>query len=101
MGGQPALGYDVKERKLVVNEAEAETVRTIFQRCLDLGSVRALKTSLDADGVVSKRRTAANGSAYGGNSFSRGALYQMLQNRVYRGEIVHQGARKPFSDLRP
>jgi DNA invertase Pin-like site-specific DNA recombinase len=92
MGGQPALGYDVKERKLVVNEAEAETVRTIFQRYLDLGSVRALKTSLDADGVVSKRRTAANGS---------GALYQMLQNRVYRGEIVHQGARKPFSDLRP
>ena len=54
-----------------------------------------MKTSLDADGVVSKRRTAANGSPYGGNSFSRGALYQMLQNRVYRGEIVHKGAAYP------
>ena len=95
MGGQPALGYDVKERKLVVNEAEAETVRTIFQRYLDLGTVRELKASLDADGIVSKRRTAANGSPYGGNSFSRGALYQMLQNRVCRGEIVHKGAAYP------
>ena len=63
MGGQPALGYDVKDRKLVVNEAEAETVRTIFRRYLDLGSVRELKATLDADGVVSKRRTAADGSA--------------------------------------
>jgi hypothetical protein len=83
-----APGY----RKLVVNEAEAETVRTIFRRCLDLDSVRELKAALDAEGIVSKRRTAADGSAYGGNSFSRGALHQMLQNRVYRGEIVHKGA---------
>ena len=95
MGGQPALGYDVKDRKLVVNEAEAETVRMIFRRYLELGSVRELKASLDAEGVVSKRRTAADGSAYGGQAFSRGALYQMLQNRVYRGEIVHKGAAYP------
>ncbi len=95
MGGQPALGYDVKERKLVVNEAEAETVRTIFRRYLDLGSVRELKAALDAEGAVSKHRVAADGSAYGGQSFSRGALYQMLQNRVYRGEIVHKGAAYP------
>ena len=61
MGGQPALGYDVKDRKLVVNEAEAETVRAIFRRYLELGSVRELKAALDAEGVVSKRRTAANG----------------------------------------
>ena len=95
MGGQPALGYDVKDRKLVVNEAEAETVRMIFRRYLDLGSVRELKAALDAEGVVSKHRTAATGEAYGGQSFSRGALYQMLQNRVYRGEIVHKGAAYP------
>jgi len=95
MGGQPSLGYDVKDRKLIVNEAEAETVRAIFRRYLELGSVRALKTVLDAEGVVSKRRTAADGSAYGGQSFSRGALYQMLQNRVYRGEIVHKGSAYP------
>jgi hypothetical protein len=42
--------------------------------------------------VISKRRTAADGGAYGGQSFSRGALYQMLKNRVYRGEIVHKGS---------
>ncbi len=95
MGGLPALGYDVKDRKLIVNEAEAETVRMIFRRYLDRGSVRELKASLDADGVVSKRRMAADGSAYGGHAFSRGALYQMLQNRVYRGEIVHNGAAYP------
>ena len=69
MGGQPALGYDVRDRKLVVNEEEAETVRLLFRRYLDLGSVRELKAALDADGVVSKRRTAANGEAYGGQYF--------------------------------
>jgi site-specific DNA recombinase len=95
MGGQPALGYDVKDRKLVVNEGEAEMVRAIFRRYLDLGSVRELKAALDAEGIVSKHRAAANGEAYGGQSFSRGALYQMLQNRVYRGEIVHKGAAYP------
>jgi DNA invertase Pin-like site-specific DNA recombinase len=50
MGGQPALGYDVKDRKLVVNEAAAETVRAIFSRYLDLGLVRELRTALDAEG---------------------------------------------------
>ncbi len=95
MGGLPSLGYDAKDRKLIVNEAEAETVRMIFRRYPGLGSVRELKVSLDAEGIVSKRRTAADGSAYGGHAFSRGALYQMLQNRVYRGEVVHKGAAYP------
>jgi site-specific DNA recombinase len=95
MGGQPALGYDVRDRKLIVNEAEAETVRAIFRRYLALGSVRELKAVLDAEGVVSKHRTAANGDAYGGQSFSRGALYQLLQNRVYCGEIAHKGVAYP------
>ena len=95
MGGQPALGYDVKERKLVVNEAEAETVRNIFRRYLELGTVRALRDDLAAAGVVSKRRMAADGSPYGGQRFSRGALYLMLKNRIYRGEIVHKGKAFP------
>jgi site-specific DNA recombinase len=95
MGGQPALGYDVKERKLVVNEAEAATVRHIFRRYLELGAVRALQEDLAATGVVSKRRTAADGSPYGAQRFSRGALYLMLKNRIYRGEIVHKGQSFP------
>jgi len=95
MGGQPSLGYDVKDRKLVVNEAEAATVCHIFRRYLELGTVRALRDDLAAGGVVSKRRTAADGSPYGGQRFSRGALYLMLKNRIYRGEIVHKGKASP------
>jgi site-specific DNA recombinase len=90
MGGYPALGYDVKDRKLVVNEAEAETVRYVFRRYQELGSVRLLKQHLDEAGIVSKSRTAPDGRPYGGNPMARGALYLMLQNRLYRGEIVHK-----------
>ncbi|MBV8790942.1 MAG: recombinase family protein, partial [Pseudolabrys sp.] len=95
MGGQPALGYDVRDRKLVVNETEAATVRHIFQRYLALGAVRTLQAELAATGIVSKRRTAADGSRYGGQRFSRGALYLVLKNRIYRGEIVHKGKAFP------
>ena len=95
MGGYPPLGYDVKERKLVVNEAEAETVRYIFRRYQELRSVRLLKEHLDAAGIVSKRRTAPDGRPYGGKPIARGALYLMLQNRIYRGEIVHKDQAYP------
>jgi DNA invertase Pin-like site-specific DNA recombinase len=90
MGGNVPLGYDVKDRKLIVNETEAETVRTIFRRYAELGSVRALGRELDQRGVVSKRREGAGGVLAGGNRFSRGALYTLLQNHLYRGEIAHQ-----------
>ena len=95
MGGLPALGYDVQSRKLVVNAREAERVRHIFRRYLDLESVRALKAELNQAGIVSKERKAADGSTYGGKPFSRGALYAILQNRIYRGEIVHKGTAYP------
>jgi len=95
MGGQPALGYDVRDRKLVVNEAESATVRQIFRRYVELRSVRELKAELDAAGVVSKQRRAADGSPYGGQPFERGALYHLLANRIYRGEVVHKGATYP------
>jgi DNA invertase Pin-like site-specific DNA recombinase len=90
MGGNVPLGYDVKDRKLIVNEAEAETVRMIFQRYADLGSVRVLGHELDQLGIISKRRAGAHGVLSGGNRFSRGALYTLLQNHLYRGEIAHQ-----------
>jgi site-specific DNA recombinase len=95
MGGQPSLGYDVKDRRLIVNNAEAETVRHIFRRYTELKSVRELKENLDAAGIVSKVRTASDGSRYGGRPIARGALYLMLQNRIYRGEIVHKGKSYP------
>jgi len=95
MGGYPPLGYDVKDRKLIVNETEAETVRCIFCRYTKLGSVRLLKEHLDHAGMVSKRRTAPDGRSYGGKPLARGALYHMLQNRIYRGEIVHKNQAYP------
>ena len=95
MGGQPALGYDVRSRKLVVNDAEAATVRHIYRRYLELRSVRNLKAELDEAGVVSKARIAADGSPYGAQRFYAGAIYAMLRNRVYRGEIVHKGTPYP------
>jgi site-specific DNA recombinase len=95
MGGLPSLGYDVKDRKLVVNDREAETVRSIFRRYTQLRSVQELKQALDAAGIVSKIRTAADGRKYGAQTLSRGALYLMLQNRIYCGEIVHKGKSYP------
>jgi DNA invertase Pin-like site-specific DNA recombinase len=95
MGGLPPLGYDVDDKKLVVNEAEAETVRTIYRRYAELGSVRALKEELDRDGIVSKIRIDKYGRQTGGNPLARGALYLMLQNRIYRGEIVHKETSYP------
>jgi site-specific DNA recombinase len=95
MGGQPSLGYDVKDRKLVVNEAEAETVRYIFRHYIQLKSVRLLKAHLDALDIVSKARTGSDGGRYGQRSLARGALYLMLQNRIYRGEIVHKDKSYP------
>ena len=95
MGGNVPLGYDVKDRKLIVNEPEASTVRLIFRRYAELGSVALLRAELDRLGIVSKRREGAGGRLAGGQHFSRGALYLMLQNRIYRGDIVHQGDSLP------
>jgi len=90
MGGLPPLGYDVEDRQLVVNPAEAEAVRHIFRRYTILKSVRALKEELNKDGTVSKSRRDRFGRETGGKPLARGALYLMLQNRIYRGEIVHR-----------
>ncbi len=95
MGGFVPLGYDVKDRKLVVNKIEAETVCHVYRRYLELGSVRALKDELGRDGIVSKKRVDRYGCCTGGKPLARGALYLMLQNRIYRGEIVHKDKSYP------
>jgi DNA invertase Pin-like site-specific DNA recombinase len=95
MGGLPPLGYEVRDRKLVVNQGEAKTLLHIFRRYVQLRSVRALKVELDTAGIRSKRRTYADGTVVGGHKLSRGALYLMLQNRIYRGEITHKGNAYP------
>jgi len=94
MGGNLPLGYDLPEagtRTLRVNEAQAATVRHIFTRYLELGSVHALQRELECQGVRSKLRVTATGKTRGGGPFSRGALFHLLRNRVYLGQIVHRG----------
>jgi len=95
MAGLPPLGYDCHDRRLLVNEEEAKTVRHIFERYKSLGTVRSLKAELDRDGIISKRRTDRYGRSKGGRPFARGPLYHLLQNELYRGNIVHKGTVYP------
>jgi site-specific DNA recombinase len=90
MGGVPPLGYECRNHKLIVIEQEAETVRHIFRRYVALGSVRLLRDELEAHGIAGKSWTSVSGRSWGGKPISRGALYLILQNRIYRGEIVHK-----------
>jgi DNA invertase Pin-like site-specific DNA recombinase len=91
MGGMPPLGYDAVDRKLVINPAEAESVRLIFSLYLDLGSARLVADELEARGVRSKSWTTRKGRAVGGVALSRGAVFHILQSEVYRGKIAHKG----------
>ena len=95
MGGALPLGYEVHERKLVVNHGQAQTVRQILKRYLELGSVRLLKQDLSRRGVVSAVKESRHGNRLGGKPFSRGALYYLLSNPIYVGEIRHKQERYP------
>lgn len=95
MGGNVPLGYEVVDRKLVVVSEDADTVRMIFERYLELGSVLALQAELAERGVRSRVRASRAGKCYGDKPFSRGALYHMLKNRMYLGEVGHKGAWYP------
>ena len=95
MGGNPPLGYDVSDRKLAVNEAEAETARHIFRLYCRSKSVRELRHRLKAEGITSKRRIMRDGSVAGGKPINRDVLYHLLQNRIYLGEIVHRDSSYP------
>jgi DNA invertase Pin-like site-specific DNA recombinase len=95
MGGVVPLGYSLEGRRLVLQPEEAETVRQVFRRYLQLRCVSKLQESLEVIGIRSKVRTSKSGMARGGAVFSRGALYLMLQNRIYLGEIPHKGNSYP------
>ncbi|NIJ43380.1 DNA invertase Pin-like site-specific DNA recombinase [Parvibaculum indicum] len=105
MGGKPPLGYDVDKRKLIINEGEAEQVRHIFDRYLELGSAMALMKDLDARGIHSKRWTTQKGRTIGGACFTRGVLYLLLQNPIYIGKIrhkdqIHEGLHASIIDMK-
>jgi DNA invertase Pin-like site-specific DNA recombinase len=85
MGGHPPLGYDVRDRKLVINEAEAATVRMVFERFVTVGSATVLARALVTEGVATKR----------GKPIDKGTVYKLLNNRVYIGDAVHKGKAYP------
>src|SRR4029077_7387409 len=85
------LGYAALDKKIVVVPAEAEGVRTIFARYLELGSVRALALDLDRQRIRSKLRRLSAGRTIGGGRCGVGALAYLLKNRCYIGEVVYRG----------
>ena len=104
VGGPVPLGYAAVDKKIVVVEAEAASVRTIFGRYLELGSIRALAEDLHCRGIRSKPRQLSNGRTLGGRRFGVGALAYLLKNRFYIGEVVyrgevHRGEHEPILDF--
>ena len=95
MGGCPPLGYDVCDRKLVVNEPEAELVRLIFTRFVRLGSATKLAQELRRAGHTTKSWTTQDGKRRPGKPIDKGAIYKILNNRIYLGEAVHKGTPHP------
>jgi DNA invertase Pin-like site-specific DNA recombinase len=91
MGGTVPLGYEASGRTLVVNEAEAATVRSIYATYLELRSVDALKAKLDRREVRTRARHGRGGRLVGAAPFSRGHLYRILANPLYAGRISHKG----------
>ncbi len=90
MGGPVPIGYRLDNRRLLIDENEAETVRLIFRRYLELGSVGALADELAAAGIRTKVRSFANGRSVGGVFFTRGSLAQLLQNPLFAGKVSHR-----------
>ena len=90
-GGTVPLGYDAKDKKLVVNKTEAETARIIFRRYLELQSFSKLVADLDRRGIVTKLRNTKVAKYNGGIPFTYGPLAHFLKNRIYLGEVHHGG----------
>ena len=91
VGGMVPLGYKVKNRKVVVIKSEADRVRTIFRRYLELGSLNLLMQALRQRKVLTKVRRLSSGRAVGGNPLTRGPLAHLLRNRFYIGEVAYRG----------
>ncbi len=91
VGGMVPLGYKVKNHKVVVIKNEAERVRAIFRRYLELGSLNLLMRDLRQRKILTKARRLSSGRAVGGNPLTRGPLAHLLRNRFYIGEVAFKG----------
>ena len=95
MGGTPPLGYDVVERKLVINEPEADLVRYIFRRYAEHGSAAEIVRELAIEGRTTKAWQTQGGQFREGRPIDQQYLFKMLRNRTYLGEIQHKGTSFP------
>src|SRR6201747_2649630 len=95
VGGPLPLGYEMKDGKIAIVEHEAERVRLIFQRYLELGGVNALVRDLREKNIRTKSRLLATGATRGGVPFGRGSLFYLLRNRFYVGEVKFKDAILP------
>jgi site-specific DNA recombinase len=95
MGGFVPLGYRGEGRTLVIHDAEASIVRQIFALYVSLGTVRTLQATLAGQSIHRPAATTGTGRTVGGRPFTRGELYKLLANPIYRGEIAHKGTRHP------
>jgi hypothetical protein len=90
VGGPLPLGYHMKDDKIAVVEDEAERVRLIYRRYLELGGVNALVRDLRKRDIRTKSRLLATGATRGGVPFGRGSLFYLLRNRFYVGEVKYK-----------
>lgn len=90
MGGNPPLGYDVMNKKLIPNETEAVTVRTLFEKYLELQSVNALTEYAAAHNIFAKQWTTAKGIIKGGRPIAKMSMHRLLRDRIYIGQIVNK-----------
>ena len=90
-GGPTPIGYVVKEKKLIIDPKDAETVRHIYAQYAEHGSVRNLKEHLDLIGLLTKHRIRKDGTSSGGKLFGRGHLQWILSNPIYAGWMTHKG----------
>jgi DNA invertase Pin-like site-specific DNA recombinase len=95
VGGVPSLGYDVINKKLVINEAEAAVVRRMFRDYPRVGSTTMLVQQLRLEGITSKSWISQSGKDRVGKLIDKGALYKILNNPIYVGDIRHKGVAYP------
>src|SRR6195952_1904956 len=103
VGGNLPLGYEMKDGKIIIVEEEAELVRSIFRRYLELGSVNELLRDLRERNIRTKTRKLSTGTTRGGIPFGRGTLYYVLSNHFYIGEVKYKseilpGEQPPIMD---
>lgn len=92
MGGNPPLGYDIKDKKLVINEAEAQQVKHLFEKYLELQSVKRLVQYAEAQGIYSKKWISKKDNQKGGNKISLMGMHRLLRDMIYIGQIAHKKA---------